>query len=495
MTMRFCKNSREELAMRKLKVIPMACAAALIAAVGSIATAQTDVPSGTAIATPGGATPTRGGSRGRSGGALPMSAAAEAGGGAAATAPLAAPVPMDAFAKDLLDRLNSTDPAKSAEARKQLLSIAALWQQPELLKQLNDANPDAEMKALVEQRLNDIKAKQAAAEMSNLPLLSLDINGATLTQVVAALNEAMHTPKKLMAAGGGNAVYTMEAKNVSFWEIFVALSQQQPLTMQTVNSGSGANSIQLYPSGTAIKRYVIDGPALAYINNVTFSRNVSLQTPEGREPPQSSPASLTVNYIIMIDPRVSVARLPGVTLVSAVDDAGNNLAQPGMNTSGYYGGMSSNQINQSFSLTTPENLGKSMTIVMETKIGAQATEATGKIEDLENSVNKPVTVGSRTFRVNRFQNQGGSSIQFQFDISNTVMGGYEGGMNNATRVNFTITDSNGKVVWSFGSQLAGGIGSSFQTAGSTGPYKVEIRVPDKTVDIPVRFELKNVPLP
>ena len=65
-------------------------------------------------------------------------------------------------------------------AQKQLAIIAGYWQQPDILQKMSDATADKEIKALIEQRLNDLKAQQAEKEITNLPPISLRVSNATL---------------------------------------------------------------------------------------------------------------------------------------------------------------------------------------------------------------------------------------------------------------------------------------------------------------------------
>lgn len=394
----------------------------------------------------------------------------------------AASVPLDPFARDLLSRLNSADPAQREAAKKELADIAKVWQQADLLRQMAEVTGDKDMQGLIDQRLNELKAKQALADVMHLPPISLNVTGANLAQLATALNEALNPEVKLTATRSAAGNWTLEAKDKPFWEVFVALTQQRPLSF----NGS-AGQIILMPNGTAIRRYALDGPAIAYVSSINYSRNMALQRPHGEE--EASPASLTVIVTVAVDPRVRVNRIQDLALIAGTDDAGNTLVRPGQGGGGSIG-TTSNEIGQSYSLTVPDNPGKTMTLVCEGRLVVQATEATTTIHDVQNSLDKPVTLGGRTFRVTRLDAAGGGPLQMQ--ITATINQPRPTAGTLTENVRYSLKDGGGRSVWS-----GAGAGSISVVGGNgaAGPYDLEIHVPDKTVEIPVHFELKDVPLP
>ncbi len=402
---------------------------------------------------------------------------------AAASAPA---VPGDAFSQDLLKRLNSTDAAQKGAAQKQLAAIAGYWQQPEMLKRMAEATADAELKTLLQDRYDKLMAKQAVLDITNLPPISLSVSNATLPQLAAALNEALNTTKFQTTGASAAMGYTLDVRKKPFWEVFVALCQQQTINMTSMAGAAGTGNIRLMPGGTGQRRYAIDGPAIAYVSSINLQRSISLQTPNGEGPVQ---ASLNVQMTMCVDPRITVVRYQGFTVVSATDDAGHNLARPGGGTTSY---MSvSTPFTQSIMLLPPDNLGKSIALTCETRIVAQAGEITGAIEDVQGNLNKPVTLGNRSFRVAAFSAPAGGAISMQ--ISSTTVAAQPGVP--ATRVTYNLYDSAGKAVWTGAVAGAGSMSMNVAAGASTGPYKLEIRAPDKTVDIPVHFELKDIPFP
>jgi hypothetical protein len=401
---------------------------------------------------------------------------------AATTTAATTPAPGDPFAQDLLSRLNSADPAVRDAAKKELATIADLWQQPEILRQMNSITSDKDIQELIEQRLNDLKAKQAQWDLTHLPPISLTVNGANLTDLVTALNDALNPTVKLTAPRTTIGNWTLDVKDKPFWEVFALLSQQRPLSF-----GGGAGQLTLMPSGYAIRQYATDGPAIAYVSSVNYSRTIALQTAAGERP---SPASLSVMITVAVDPRLRVNRFQSPSLVAATDDAGHSLVRPGSGGGGYSTG--SNQLSTSFSLQPPDNLGKTMSLTCETRLVVQATERSTTISDIQSNLNKPIAVGGRTIRVSRFE-ETGSSIQFQFNATLDQPRIGPTGDANAS-ITYVVIDGSGRTVWSGSSpsSIGGGIGLG---AATSGPYKLEIHVPDKTIEVPVHLELKDVPLP
>ena len=395
-----------------------------------------------------------------------------------AAAPGAATVPPDPFTQDLLNRLNSADPAQREAAKKELGDIAKVWQQADILKQMGQLTTDKDLQGLIEGRLNDLKARQAMLDMKHLPPISLNVSGANLAQLVTALNEALGPAVKLTATRSAVGNWTLEAKDKPFWEIFAALTQQKPLSF---NAGSGQSV--LVSSGTAIQRYAQDGPAIAYVGAINFNRSIALQSPDGEG--KASPASLTAAVTVAVDPRVRVSQIQGFTLVSATDDAGHSLMKPG---AGGGSGTRGNFITTQFALAAPENLGKAMTLVFEARVTATVTEFAASIDDVQKNVDKPVTLAGRTIRVTRFDV--GGTGQAQIDV--TLQPELQGKADGRAMINYALVDAKGGTVWT-GSTT----GRTSATIGgaANGPYRLELRLPGKTMELPVHFELKDIPLP
>jgi len=446
--------------------------AALLLSLAALATPA----SAQLTATPAVPPPARGARSGRSGPlipAQPMPVTVEQIG------EVPAPVPMDTFTKDLLDRLNSTDAARRDAAQKQLANIANVWQQPEILNKMLEQTTNPELKAAIQDRLDDIKSKQMQVDIQHLPNISLSVNGANLPELSTAFNAALHSSNPFLTTGipTGNGSFTLDAKEKPFWEIWIALTQQQPL-----NISSSPTGLRLMNGGSAIRRYAIDGPAMAYVNNINYQRNTNLQTQNG-DPVSGS--SMSAQVVVGVDPRIRVARMQFLT-TTAVDDNGRNLTPRTGGSS--FSGTNTLFFNNTIQFQPDENFGKAMNMTIEARMSAVASEKIGTIKDLENNPNGSVTVAGKTISITRFQVNGNSiSLQVNSNVNNP-------GGDAAMRASVILLDSTGKAVWSF--QLAGGgVGTTVQAAGSTGPYRLEAHIPDKTIDIPLKFELKDVPLP
>jgi hypothetical protein len=404
---------------------------------------------------------------------------------------------LDPFAQELLNRLKSSNAAEREAAHKQLDSIVGLLQSPEMLARLEESTADVDLKDFFAARISQMKAKEEERRITHLPLISLDVTDANMTQLAAALNDALGTPNKFTGINSGKRVFTLKAENQTFWEIFVALSQQQPLSIQSM----GGSTMRLTPSGNPIRRYAVNGPVMAYVNNVSYQRNHRLQNPDAGDSWGTFPnnqAFLAINVMCLMDPRVHISGYTYPTLLSAVDDAGNTYMVPrGGNSS--FTNAPVGSINHSFSIPAPDKLGKSLNLVCEIRIAAATSELTGALDDIENNLNKPVTVGTRTFRVLRFNPQGTSgNYALQLNVTDD-----SGGTSlvpgrtipNSGLIPYTLRDSTGRAILNINAPGSGMFTLNVPVPGVTGPFKLEFHVPGKTNEIPLRFELKDVPLP
>jgi hypothetical protein len=413
---------------------------------------------------------------------------------ATATAPAA---PLDPYTQDLLNRLNSTNPAQREAAQKQLASIAGLMQTPEILTRLQDVTTDQELKDFFSQRITQLKAKEEEKRITNMPRMALNVSNASLTQLVSELNTALNAPIKFegMNSGGsirafrggavvadGGPTWTLDVKDKPFWEIFVALQEQQPLDIQ--NYGNPA--IRLSSGGIRGQRhYAIDGPAIVYATGINYQRSVSFPTP----PNAGQPANLYVQLMTVADPRIRVTRMQQPTAVKAMDDEGRNLANP--NQGGGYQNNQSNIFTWSLNLNPPERLAKTVTVSFDSSVTTTVGDTLVAINDLQKNANKPVTFANRTARITNLSGDATTNINMQLNVQPA---GDTGGVDYNYSIPFSVSDSTGRTLYS-SSISTGGTGIGFSTTNSQPPYKLEFRVPGRNVDIPVHFELKDLPLP
>ena len=99
-----------------------------------------------------------------------------------------------------------------------------------------------------------------------------------------------------------------------------------------------------------------------------------------------------------------------------------------------------------------------------------------------------MTVGARTFRLTRFDVQP-PNLTLQITPATVVAQPGE----TPARMSYSLTDSAGKVIWTLSAPSS--TSASIALGTSAGPYKLEIHVPDKSVEIPVHFVLQDIPLP
>ena len=317
------------------------------------------------------------------------------------------------------------------------------------------------------------KITQEQIDPRQMPPITLSVRDASLPLVASTLNNALHTTAKIQAPGTSGQ-YTLDMKEKPFWEVLMALHQQGPFVIAYTPTGMRLTT------GSGIKRYAIDGPVIAFAEAVNYRRATT--TPSARGNPPVS-AALSMAITIAVDPRVKVSQYQTPRVISAVDDQGHNLAPSGATRSTLIS--SSNQVNQTLLLAPVENMGKTFSVVFESGITAVSQDKVIVIHDLQNNLNLSVAVGNRNIRIARFDVVNGT-ISYQF-ISTPPTAG-----NEPLRVDYALIDGTGKSLLS--NSGTGSFSGNLMGTNSRGPFNLELRAPDKTVDFPVRFEMKDIPL-
>lgn len=430
-----------------------------------------------------------------------------------ATAPGAAPVrgpeapgaataagaPLDPYVQELLNRLNSTDPAKREAAQKQLAAIAGLMQSPEMVRQLQEITTDQELKDFFGGRIGQLKSKEEEKRIANLPGITLKVSEASASDLITALNTALEAPIKLEAVnsgvrraargadGGvadGSPTWTLDVKNKPFWEVFTALQEQQPLDLQNT---SGSATIRVTFGGARGKRYhAIGGPAIAYVTGINYSRNINFPTPPGG----AQTAAMSVNFQLAVDPRIRATRIQVPTAVKAVDDEGRDLARPNQGGGGY-SALQGNTFNWQLTLNPPERLAKTLAISLDGVVATTVGDTPVAIDDLQKNVNKPMTLTNRTARVMSVTGDATNRLNVQLNVQPA---NDTGGGDFSSAIPFTVSDATGKTLYS-GSVSTGTTSFVVVTVNAQPPFKMEFRVPGRSAEIPVHLEFKDLPLP
>lgn len=190
----------------------------------------------------------------------------------------------------------------SQRQKGQTLLDAVTTAQLAQLETLAAAEADAEVKARLDGRVNDL----AADVLVHPPLLSLHVNNASLAVVCAELSKQLGGPKATTSSAAGD--YTLQADNLPFWEIFRQLDDQKSLV---VNSSSIVSNPQN------------DGISLAFIGN---SRYYEFSQCFALEPLISADDhSWNLRLEGNADPRVRVAGYSELTIDALTDQNGKNI--------------------------------------------------------------------------------------------------------------------------------------------------------------------------
>jgi hypothetical protein len=395
---------------------------------------------------------------------------------APADGPASAPA-LDPWLADLQKRLRSTDAGEREAAQKQLAAMAGIWQQPEMLEKMAEATSDLELKNQFLQRAELVRNRRAEKDAMNLPPISLSVKNAGFPELGDALNSALDTDIfKSNLNSGMSGSYTLDVKNKPFWEMFELLQQQQGFALQNNNGGWS-----FYNNGPGIRNYAVDGPALLWPMNGSLRRTVNVQT---TEPPQTN-FSLTLGLIV--DPRITVARISNFRVARAADELGHDLLRPGQNNNNMY--VQSNISNVGASLLSVEGMGKQVALACDMRLGIGAAFAEAAQDDIQKNLNKDIVIGNRTVRISGLSIQP-NSMNVQVNVQ--TQGGQAG--EQPSVIQYRLIDANGKVAWSYSSPGSFGQGSSPNTT-TTSPYRLMLRTATKVEDINLHFELKNVPLP
>ncbi len=141
-------------------------------------------------------------------------------------------------------------------------------------------------------------------------------------------------------------------------------------------------------------------------------------------------------------------------------------------------------------LQLPDNLGKK--IVSAKGLAhflVQIAEEHVDVPDPAAKLNQPLAVGARKVTITKFQPHD-QTVEFNVTASNLPRNRRN---DSAAIIHLQIRDSRDQVVWE--TEIWGGNGGSIGTGGFKGPFNLRFSIPSKTKDLPVEFEMKDIPLP
>ncbi len=401
-------------------------------------------------------------------------------------------------AQELVNRLNSTNPAEREAAQKQAAVFLDLLGQPEALKKLSEVATDENMKEFLRTRAAQLKMYEEGRRVASLPPISMKVKDATLPAVVDAFNKALGlVGVEVPPDTGFSDLYTIDATNKPFWEVYAELHQQHPITLALL---SGPNpSLQLRINRTSPTAIAIDGPALGYVNSISVQRSISGAARQ---------ATLNVSSGLAFDPRLNVARLQTPSIIKAVDDRGveyplSNPGSGGLATgTTIINGNAAPMQQRNHMLAAPPEMGKKLSFTLATTVDINIVVGKNKLEDIEHKLNQPVILGNNTFRVTKFEvvpNAARTSTAPatpRINVTITHTEGAEPRASDAPKITssqLVIFDSTGRSVWRGSATNSGSALATFNAA--TPPYRLEMSDIAGVASLPVRLQFKDVPLP
>ena len=313
----------------------------------------------------------------------------------------------DARWGELLGRLESAEYAERAAARAELEKVPI--EEQDRLKKLAAATKSAEVRAVLEGRLEEMKEQLAV----DPPAISISVKDATLAEVAKALSDATGAslPSWPPAGMGGpqRDRFTLEAVREPYWDVFCKLSAQHGLQLQQQQQPT------LMMTQPGWQRCVRAGGVAIFPGAITRQAVVNLQAPPGQ---QVGPPTLSLSYTMALDPRVKVAAYGGIQFSSVVDDAGNVLhSQEDKAPQFWRRGRNQWGWMESVPLTIPEKLGTRVTSAKGVvHLTVELAEVTTEVAEIEKNWKTPVNIGGMTVTFSAFDAPG-DRLNFSLQVN------------------------------------------------------------------------------
>jgi hypothetical protein len=318
----------------------------------------------------------------------------------------------------------------------------------------------------------------------NPPPLSLKINNAPLTMVLADLNKSLGPGVVVgeFSTGAPPLPFTIDLQDEPFWAIFDALQKQHPIDIDASPVG-----ISMAVSERGVHRFAVDGNAIAYVGDVSLRSVIHLQNKGAGAPPTPL---LEMNLTLVVDPRIRAAGYRDFKVSKAVDDAGHSFVQVGEQKTPALQASAGNMFICPVTLVPAAGgqFGKTISLTCDAAYAAPVNEIHKQL-DLQQSGGE-VLVGGRLVHVDWFDAGVACEIQIVTVIQPQAAGE---ALAQPGPIAYAVVDSGDRTIWTGAGDAP--INVEISPRSSKAPYHMEIRATDKTVDVPVHFELKDVPLP
>ncbi len=377
----------------------------------------------------------------------------------------------------LITRLGGQDVAGRAAAQQELDRVS--YESHDALVTLAGKQADADVKSRLTRRVEAIDEQLAI----DPPPISLHLNGVSLPGVADALSK--ETGLTLMAAGGDrNFSYILNIDKAPFWDVYAALSRQQPFQMIAMQP-SQSRRVLLGPQ--VMRSYDLQGGFVAFAQSLELTRSFD---PQGTRGPALVVPHLALSFAMAADPRINVLQAMPLRLLSVIDDRGNLLWQVKTIPADNPRTLSEVPSVQSVwtgtqALTIPRVPGKKLTSIKgEGRFVVQTAEVRREIADVEKHVNESINLGSRAITIRQFD---ASNARVVMQIVAPSSDAVEFG-----RVECTLLNGAGVTIWN---GAANGDMNVRLASAQAGPFTLIVSASHKSKTISVPFELKDIPMP
>jgi hypothetical protein len=286
------------------------------------------------------------------------------------------------------------------------------------------------------------------------------------------------------------SLFTLTAREMPFWDVFIALSKQRGLSLQDMGNGLRLMS----QGGQGWRNGIVNGPVAVFPQSISRTRNSNLQNAPGNE---LSPETMSLAAVVAIDPRIRIVKYANPYLTEVRDDAGNSLLKVAPPDEPHMWDASRSASVQSFDapLEIPEHRGAHITSAKGmVQFVAQIAEAHIDITDLEKKTGQTFALAGQSIRLSRFTAEGNPdnlNINFGLDLIRPSM------INNtapdALNATVTLIDATGRTLYTY--TVQGSMGASLGGGGYTPPFTLRLSIPTKSKTVKIPFELKDLPLP
>ncbi|HVS71008.1 MAG TPA: hypothetical protein VHQ47_07120 [Phycisphaerae bacterium] len=398
----------------------------------------------------------------------------------AATRPANSAAALEARWSTLLDRLASDSFQVRQDAQKEV--DQATPRDLSALKILAATVTDPEVKARLLARVDALDVQA----LLNPPPIDFDVDNGSIQDVADALGKATGLSWRTFRQGGPPQLFTLHAKAMPLWDVFMALNAQHGLRFES------GGDLELWLDARGPRRGDLEGPLLFFPQ--TLAKVVDLDSAD--QAPDDSPAStrpppphFEFSYGVIGDPRLKIAKAWPSEITEVLDDKGNvllrNAPQNNASTAPLFLQQQTTAI-----WPVPDGLGKTITIKGTMKLSFIISETTVLIPDMITHGNAPIVLGDEQVVWDKFEPNKDKGIDFQVSIQKKGGGPIAGEI---LPVRITLTDGTGR--HGAFNPLQGSLTGGFGFDPANGPITGAFSIPNRIVDRTFNFQFKDIPIP